>query len=40
LFETAAAKGRLSGSRKAGSAHDDAPLLAQLFAEGLAIIGN
>ncbi len=40
LFETAAAKGRLSGSRKVGSAYDNAPLLAQLFAEGVATIGN
>ncbi|MDD5201431.1 MAG: RES family NAD+ phosphorylase [Terrimicrobiaceae bacterium] len=40
LFDTPAIKGKLSGSRKVGSAYDDAPLLAQLLAEGVVIVGN
>ncbi len=38
LFETTATKGRLLSRQKVGSAYDDAELLAQLFAEGVAII--
>lgn len=40
LFETANVKGRIVSSRKIGSSYDDAPLLAQLFAEGVAIVGS